>query len=150
MKDLWGFTKESLEADNSIINKILIDQATLLTKKTDGVLRGKVSNRVITAYREENLIETTFEVSVPNLEDYIASLFYVYSKPEENYPVYITFERVSGGRLKREHLETIFFGTRGFSIKSEEEIEKTIVEVLGSKYVNNTIKVLYQKGSIAK
>lgn len=35
--------------------------------------------------------------------------FYVYSRPEDNYPVYIPFDRLSERRLKSEHIENIFY-----------------------------------------
>lgn len=145
MKDFWIFTKESLEADNSIINKILKEQATLLAKKTDGVLQGKVSNRVIMGFHEENLIETAFEVSVPNLENYVTSLFYVYSKPEENFPAYITFERVPEHIIKKERIKAIFHDKGSFRINSESEIDEIIGIVFSSSHVNDPITVLYQK-----
>lgn len=145
MKDFWTFTKESLEADNSIINKILKEQATLLTKKTSGVLQGKVSNRVISSINDEKILETAFEVTVPNLEDYITSLFYVYSKPEANFPAYITFHRVPESMIKKEEIGFILDYCRALCIFCENEIDEVIGKVFSSSDVNNTITVLYQK-----
>ena len=145
MEDLWGFHKEDLRCSNSEAISILKDQADLLSRKTDGVLKGKLKNNVLSEEVFERTghynLETVLEVVVPSLDNYRSALVYVYSNAEKNFPV-----RLSVKKLNRERLdEPCKPCNRKLTAENEDEFVEILKELLGSPAVNETIRILYQK-----
>lgn len=142
MRDFWTFDKVKVLSVNSVLKQ----QADLLTKKTDGVLQGRLVNCRI----EEELIEydlvTLFQVLVPKLDDYTCTLFQVFSRANQNFPVCIVSKETDERVLKKDIYS--WLELNGKEVCNEQEFEKVLKELLGSTKINETISVLYSKASV--
>lgn len=80
MTDLWG----AIEPPGAVRTpvSILKEQATLLGKKTNQMLRGHVRT-----WPDEPYVHHAFNVRVPSLDDYSYELFVVSHPATELYPV---------------------------------------------------------------
>ena len=91
--DLWQFDERSLKkATRGLPNSILKEQAELLSKKTQGVVYGRITNMKFEPGNRtvEYNLATVFEVVVPQLDNYSYTLMILYSRNEKDYPIAIT------------------------------------------------------------
>lgn len=142
MKDFWTFDKEKVVS----VNSVLKDQADLLTKKTDGVLQGKLMNcRIKEEYIKYDLV-TLFQVVVPNLDNYTCTLFQVFSMANKDYPVCISSKEADYRTPCIDDFAWLI--ENGAEVHNEQEFEEVLKELLSSKGINETISALYGKASV--
>lgn len=140
--DLWQFDEKSLKRDaEELPNSILREQADLLYVKTDGVIYGKVTNMKFQP-QDDNIkynLATAFEVIVPQLDHYHLTLFILYSKPEENYPVAITV----GNSIPDDALRF----SPDFECENKDEFIAALKKIFSSDDLNKNIRTLYAKAN---
>lgn len=139
-KDLWGFKgvsdleKDTQEMPDSILN----EQIELLGKKTDFNIYGKSINVKINTHTEiDYKIATLFQVVVPALDNYMKTIFIMYSNPETDYPVAIT--------VGTDYDEDQELFMPKYTCKNKDEFEQSLSQILSSDEVMHIIKILYSK-----
>lgn len=142
MRDFWTFDKVKVLSVNSVLKQ----QADLLTKKTDGVLQGRMVNCRIEEEQIKYDLVTLFQVVVPNLDNYTCTLFQVFSMANKNFPVCITSKETDAqGLCSKEFARLI---NNSAEVHNEHEFEDVLKALLSSDEINETISVLYAKASI--
>lgn len=140
--DLWQFDENTLkEAAEDLPNSILKEQADLLYDKTDGTIYGKITNMKFEP-QEDNVnysLATMFEAIVPRLDNYHFTLFTLYSKPEENYPLAITV----GSNI----IDDAIIFTPDFVCRDKDEFIMALKKILSSDELNKNISTLYAKAN---
>ena len=137
--DLWGFrSKKDLElVATDTPATILKKQIDLLAEKTDYILYGK--SRVISVKSEnvEFKIAIIFDVIVPKLDNYTKTILIMYSNPEDDYPVAITY-----GSNYEDDCDDF---APNYICDDKESFVGAVAEILSSSFVMDTIKALYSK-----
>lgn len=140
--DLWQFDEKTLKKTiQELPNSILKEQAEILSDKTGGVIYGKITNMKFHPL-EENVkynLATTFELVVPQLDNYQYTLLTVYSKTESDYPVAITV----GSNI----IDDAEWFCPKYECGNSDEFIQALKDILSSDEVNRDISVLYSKAS---
>lgn len=128
----WNIS--NLATDQIPPEKILIDQATSLKNLTNRVLEASLENsRLRSAISGFNML-TTFNICVPKLDDYTLPILYMFSNPEELYPVTISEETSDN-----------YLPINGKTADNEEEFSIIIQGILSSPRITAIIQSLYNK-----
>ncbi len=140
MLDLWQFDENTLkQAAQKLPNRILQEQAEVLSKKTQGFLYGRLTNVKFDPDGASSCYDlaTVFDIVVPQLDNYSYTLLIVYSRPESDYPVAVTVEKT----LVDDELS---FAPQ-YECKDEASFIQALQEILSSSDVNRKIQILYAK-----
>lgn len=140
--DLWSFqsVKELKNRTKDLPDTILKEQINLLGEKTEYVLYGKAIFMKVNTEEIDYSVATMFNVVVPALDDYEKTILIMYSDPETEYPVAITF-----GNSFEDDCDLF---CPQYTCNNKNEFEKAIKEILASEKILNTIQMLFSKASM--
>lgn len=140
--DLWSFqsVKELKNRTKDLPDTILKEQINLLGEKTEYVLYGKAIFMKVNTEEIDYSVATMFNVVVPALDDYEKTILIMYSDPETEYPVAITF-----GNSFEDDCDLF---CPQYTCNNKNEFEEAIKEILASEKILNTIQMLFSKASM--
>lgn len=138
--DLWQFNKEVLDqASRELPDNILKEQANILADKTGGAVYGRVTNRKFSPQDKsvKYNLATTFEVVVPQLDNYSYTLLVLYSRAECDYPVAVT--------VGNDMIDDAELFEPKYICQNRETFIQALKDILSSEEINKNIGILYAK-----
>lgn len=138
--DLWQFDKGAMDrVTRELPDNILREQADILADKTGGAVYGRVINRKF-APQDKSVkynLATTFEVVVPQLDNYSYTLLVLYSRAECDYPVAVT--------VGKDMIDDAELFEPQYICQNRETFIQALKDILSSEEINKNISILYAK-----
>lgn len=137
--DLWGnldLRNENKDDPFEILNK----QVDIFEKKVNDVLFAKLVKQNISSENSEYDLATNFQIVAPTLDHYAYTLFTLYCKIEEEYPlkIEVNFLRIS----KETQLQS------EYRCGNQQEFVSALSDILQSDDAKRIVKNLYNKSNI--
>lgn len=139
--DLWGkldLNNEDNEEPFSILNK----QVKVFEKKVNDVLFIRLLKINISDSKSKYSLSTNFEIVSPSLDNYSYTLFTVYSRAENDYPIGIECNYLKDKKSMDDILKL------DYECNNKEEFIEALRNVLQSEESKKIVRTLYHKSCI--